>query len=140
MTEREEAQRQAFLVALREDPYDAATHAAFADWLYDHGLDDEAHVQAAWTVEKMREAEAFFTAYAASVYRDVAEVLWAADRFLETGYPVKHHGIHHIFKSAAQTVEFWGHYVVLTGRPVALAQRTTTPFDGCCQNDNSYGD
>ena len=48
----EEQERQAFLKALKEDPYDKASHDAFADWLFEHGEDDLAHYHSGWTKQK----------------------------------------------------------------------------------------
>jgi uncharacterized protein (TIGR02996 family) len=39
------SERDAFEQALRADHYDAVTRRVFADWLYEHGLDDEAAEQ-----------------------------------------------------------------------------------------------
>ena len=52
MTDREKAERQAFLDAIKDDPYDQATRLVFSDWLEEHGLDDEARVQREWTRER----------------------------------------------------------------------------------------
>ncbi len=47
-------ERQAFLDAIAADRYDQTTRLVFADWLNEHGLDDEAEVQRQWTPEKQR--------------------------------------------------------------------------------------
>lgn len=131
----EHPQGAAFLAALAEDRYDAVTRRVFADWLEENGYDDEAVVQREWTREKHEDAEAFMEEYAGDIYRSVEEVLEAATGFLETGSLTETHGVHHVHKSGELTGEFWEHFVVLTGRPVATDKRTDTPYEGCCQRD-----
>ena len=52
-------ERQCFLKALVENPYDEATHRAFADWLYERGEDGLAEYHATWTKETQEEIDAF---------------------------------------------------------------------------------
>lgn len=59
-----EEEKVAFLQAIKDDPYDATTRRVYADWLEDHGFDDEARVQREWTPEKHKEAEAFVARWA----------------------------------------------------------------------------
>lgn len=49
-------EKERFLQAIAEDRYDQSLRLVFADWLEEHGLDDEALVQRQWTREK-QEAE-----------------------------------------------------------------------------------
>ncbi len=43
--------REVFEKILDEDRYDEATHRAFADWLYEQGMDAEAEFHAKWTLK-----------------------------------------------------------------------------------------
>lgn len=49
----------AFEKAILDAPYDKASRMAFADWLYERGLDHEAEWQASWTPARQK-AEEFF--------------------------------------------------------------------------------
>lgn len=51
MTERRRQELQAFLDALKEDPYDAATHKVFADWLDENDSPERADQERTWTPE-----------------------------------------------------------------------------------------
>ncbi len=57
-------EREGFLKALEADRFDLASHRAYADWLYEKGEDDLAHVHASWTREK-QEAEDWLREFAA---------------------------------------------------------------------------
>lgn len=46
-----EPEKEAFLKAITADRYDQTTRWAFADWLEEHGYDDEAQEQRLWTRE-----------------------------------------------------------------------------------------
>lgn len=45
-------QYKAFQDALKKNPYDEATHLAFADFLEENGIDDEAEYHRIWTRDK----------------------------------------------------------------------------------------
>jgi uncharacterized protein (TIGR02996 family) len=49
-----QAEKQAFLVLVAQDKYNQSNRLIFADWLNEHGMDDEAEVQRAWTPEKQK--------------------------------------------------------------------------------------
>jgi uncharacterized protein (TIGR02996 family) len=130
--------REAFEGVIRENPYDAETRKVFADWLEENGLDDEAVVQRGWTRAKHEAAEAFMRRYADRLDVGVQDALAAAEKFLETGQLTGTHVAHYIDKEDEPAAEFWDHFVVLTGRPVAADKRTDTPIEGCCQFLSDY--
>jgi uncharacterized protein (TIGR02996 family) len=66
MNERETQEKAAFEAAIKADRYDQATRRVFADWLEEHGLDDEAAVQRAWTPRK-QQAEDYLRDFAAEL-------------------------------------------------------------------------
>lgn len=51
--------RQAFLDAIKENPYEPSNHYVYADWLEENGFDEDALLQREWTPERQREAELF---------------------------------------------------------------------------------
>lgn len=54
-------EEKAFRAALKDDWCDLATHRVFADWLEEHGRDDEARLHRQWTSEAHKEAEEFLS-------------------------------------------------------------------------------
>jgi uncharacterized protein (TIGR02996 family) len=128
----------AFRKALAEDPYDLATHLAFADWLDENDRPEEADLQRRWTALKQRESERWLKAFAEEVsscetilgdrvhpdgftYEDVIRT---GHNYLNEGDKV-HVGeqiqvnlniSNHLDEDEAKI--FWGHFEVVTGRPV----------------------
>jgi uncharacterized protein (TIGR02996 family) len=139
-------EKAAFEQAIAENPYDDVTRKVFADWLEEHGFDDEAVLQREWTVEKHKDAVAFMERYAdllsEAPYEDesdnrsyevtAAEVLAAAHGCLDgSGY-----GIGLGFDTPDEVWEyreaFWQHFMVLTGRPVPEGRRGDTFVSCAC--------
>jgi uncharacterized protein (TIGR02996 family) len=125
MSRREEEEKAAFEEALAENPYDEATHKVFADWLEEHGFDDEALLHREWTPEKMRAAESWLENFAV----ECAEVEWqpltydkliaAAHDYLDTGnWLCLSDDTPDIALSNEGMESFWQHFMVVTGRPV----------------------
>ena len=127
--------REQFVQALKENPYDAVTHAVYADWLMENGFDEEAEVQRRWTVEKQKAAEAFMLEYASELsgyddeerYRKVSvervmeeatEVLAGQQGYISVGSQTPEM----VWNKAK---EFWQHYSVLTGTPIEKGYRKT---------------
>lgn len=62
-----EVQRKAFLDALKEDPYDEASHRAYADWLDENGFDDESLIHREWSAERQRESEGWLKEFVGKI-------------------------------------------------------------------------
>lgn len=138
---RSKAEKAAFEAAIAEDPYDGVTRKVFADWLEEHGFDDESVIQRDWTVAKHRAAEEWLAMFAGECgdsydvdedeeeleggYTvDTEELIRAAHGYLNTG---------EWFCLGTMTPEiamsdddmelFWQHFMVVSGRPVPTEQR-----------------
>ena len=116
---REEQQLQAFLDAVAADPYDETNHKVFADWLEEHGMDDEAAVQRRWTADLMRAAERYVRGTASSFGVPYDTLLAKAALWLDTGETIHVDELH----AYDSDPEFWAHFEILTGRPVPLTRR-----------------
>jgi len=138
----------AFLSALKGEGWkDPLNHYAYADWLEEHGRDDESRVHREWTPEKQLEAEAFMKEYAAVLsgegrideddYR-YSEI--TVERLMEVATGVLMDGDDaswiclgfdtpdHVWQNRQQ---FWRHYSVLTGMPVAEGYDVTFVSCSC---------
>lgn len=60
----ESEMRRAFLEKIQEEPAEAIHRHVYADWLTDHGHDDESLVHREWTIEAYEEALAYLEKYA----------------------------------------------------------------------------
>jgi uncharacterized protein (TIGR02996 family) len=151
MIEREEQEKAAFEKAIAADRYDQATRRVLADWLEEHGLDDEAAVQRAWTPRK-QQAEDYLRDFAADLSghggvagdpdeRDQGsyggltyeELLRVAHGFLDGD---KNAGIY-FFETPTRVWEeqekFWEEFEIVTGRKVDDAHRgETLPVSCTC--------
>jgi uncharacterized protein (TIGR02996 family) len=125
---RKKDEKAAFEKAIEEDPYDGTTHKVFADWLEEHGFDDEALLQREWTPEKMRAAEKWMKEYAAACSEPdyyeltVEKLIDGAHRYLDTGAGLCI-GIDTPDVVYDSSEDFWVHFMVLTGRPVPSEKR-----------------
>ncbi len=114
-------ERQAFLDALAADPADAATHAAFADWLYGQGEDDLARLHADWTPAKYAEALAYIDSFAGECETSRARIIDVAEGYLDHGYGLT---VRFGTPDIAYDAEiFWRHFQTVTGRLVPEANR-----------------
>jgi len=111
-----------FLAAIKADRFDAATRKVFADWLEDHGEDDEAVIQREWTAENQRAAEQYLREYADECEITSGELIEAGHAYLDDGDCL---GIGTMTPDVAMgsQEEFWGHFMVVTGRPVPAGKR-----------------
>ena len=134
-----EREREAFLAALKEDRYDRTTHLVFADWLEDHGMDDEALVQRTWTRER-QEAEDWLRAFGdrhGISYEDVVGAGHSASRdgIAEWDYDAY---VQQDSESARDDMygggreKFWRHWQTLTGVSMSEEKRERTPFSCSC--------
>ncbi len=115
------SERQAFLDALAADPADAATHAAFADWLYEQGEDDLARLHADWTLAKYEEALAYIDDFAGECDTTGGHILYIANGYLNHG-----EGLTVPFNTpeiAYDAGVFWRYFQTVTGRLVPEANR-----------------
>ena len=113
---RAEDEKVAFEAAIAENPYDEVTRQVFADWLEEHGYDDEAMLQREWTREKQAAAEEFLDDYASQCDMSRDELLQIAGTYLAQGrgYTLGFDTPDIVWQSE----EFWEHYMVVTGQPV----------------------
>lgn len=124
-----ERQRQGFLKALLKDEDDAVTRAVYADWLEEHGEDDEAQRQRDWPAAKewlvsfARECgetniakESGGCNWHAITYQDVVKAGndWIDDRewFVQCDSEDARNMMHESRGS------YWRNWVVVTGRPL----------------------
>lgn len=114
-------EKAAFEEAIAENPYDETTRKVFADWLEEHGDDDEAILQREWTAEKHAAAEAFLDDYASQCDLSRDELLEIAQTYLAQGLG------HTLGFDTPDIVwrseDFWTHFMVVTCQPVPDEQR-----------------
>ncbi|MBY0228048.1 MAG: hypothetical protein K2W96_02090 [Gemmataceae bacterium] len=125
---------QAFKAAIEKDRYDEATRRAFADWLEEHGHDDEAVIQRAWTPARQREAEEWMARFVAGMNDPYADdypeeergpeldydgLIAAANAYLDSGeYLYFGYDTPSAAYEEGAMETFWQHFQTLTGRPV----------------------
>lgn len=66
--------RLRFEEAIAENPYDRATRLVYADWLEEHGHDDEALVQREWTKE-WQDAKGYLENLASKIKMEVPRLV-----------------------------------------------------------------
>jgi uncharacterized protein (TIGR02996 family) len=123
MNERETQEKAAFEKAIAADRYDQATRRVFADWLEEHGLDDEAAVQRSWTPRK-QQAEDYLRDFAAELSAFPDDVTY--ERLLEVahgvldGDPDAHVliGVDAPDRVWDEREKFWEEFEIVTGRKV----------------------
>ncbi len=131
--------REVFEQALMENVYDEPTHRAFADWLYEHGFDEEAEFHSKWTPrwqkaeDWMREvaSRGYSTCinYGASIYEE-AEQEWKPityEDLIQAGHDhINTKGWDYLIQQGAddlrdefinkeRTKEFWDNWSIITG-------------------------
>lgn len=145
-------EQQAFLDAIREDPADAATRYAYADWLDEHGFDDEAAFARRWTPERHAEAGAWLERFI-NVYADkydseddgplprptVGQLLDAARAYLKDGSKTCFHsgqgfGFCDAMATDYERQLFWKHYSTYDGVPVDADVMETGELFSCCRS------
>jgi uncharacterized protein (TIGR02996 family) len=135
MSKREEKEKAAFEEAIAENPYDEATRKVFADWLEDHGFDDEAVLQREWAPENMRAAEQWLKelADACSVGSEltVEDLIAAAHAYLDSGADLCL-SVDTPRVMLNHPEQFWGVFMVLTGRPVPSEERSAKFITCAC--------
>jgi uncharacterized protein (TIGR02996 family) len=77
------ADEQAFRNAMAAAPDDEAPHRVLADWLDEHGREEEAAYHRRWTVE-VRDAERWIAKFAEHAELDYDTVVRAAAKYAET--------------------------------------------------------
>ncbi len=110
-------QLAAFKKAIEDDKYDQTTRLVMADWLEEHGYDDEALVQRKWTRE-FQVAEDWLTSYGKEVDGlELAELIKAGHSFLDKSEP--HRIMEYAPRRASRDLEeFWIYFATYTGRTV----------------------
>ncbi len=144
-------EREAFVAAIKKDPYDQTTRLVFADWLEEHGEDDESLFQRNWTPEYQR-SENYLRGYAARInykeaygpyLRDDDEISEAEkkagdDYHTVVTYEQLLEGAAEYLEGAESSIylnfdtpdfiyeertEFWKHFMIVTGREVEIGQQ-----------------
>ena len=126
-----EKEKAVFLEAIKADRFDAATRKGFAAWLEDAGFDDEAVIQREWTAEKMRAAETYLAWYADECEIDIDELIRGAHEYLDNGDWLGI-GVDTPDTATGGQEEFWGHFMVVTGRPVPEDRREDSFISCAC--------
>lgn len=101
----------AFLAALRENPYDGELREVYADWLEEHGFDDEALEQREWTGERQKSVD-FLRGIARKCKMSYENLLKEVHHFLDHDY-WRHTGL---LTYGAIVYDFWNHFEKVTGR------------------------
>lgn len=125
--------RKAFEIALQADPYDAVTHAVFADWLDEQGEESAAAWQRAWTKER-QEGEDWLRAFADRVNVTFRQAVCAGSHFINYGQAFVQYG-----EDGAQDelldekalAEYWAAWSAYTGRDPG-GERRESPFACSC--------
>lgn len=113
-------EREAFERAISDNKYDEVARRIFADWLSEHGFDDEADLQYSWTPEKQR-SEDFITAFAKDCDFTYEEMMAAINKYLDTGHQL---GLPmNIPEQDPNLDELWKHVEVLTGKKIGGRQK-----------------
>lgn len=103
-----------FYKALIANPYDNHTRQVYADYLEEHGMDDEALTLRGWTEDKQW-AEDRIVQMAVECEITPQELLDAAENYLETGEWFRI-GTENPDWTYGSMDEFWGHFETLTGK------------------------
>ncbi len=151
-------EKESFELAIKKDRYDQETRLVYADWLEEHGEDDEALIQRKWTPEYQR-SEDYLRNYAARInykeaygpYRDDDEISEEEKREGDNYHTVVTYeqlleGAEEYLEGAESSIylnfdtpdfiyeereEFWKHFAVVTGRDVEEHERGTFFRCGC---------
>jgi uncharacterized protein (TIGR02996 family) len=105
--------REAFEKEIKADPYKLDNHLIFADWLSEHGHDEEAEIHRRWTLERYLEAENFLVGYAKELRISMEALIHGVESYLLGGEGV---GIDFSTPELVYDMdkEFWEHYGVFT--------------------------
>lgn len=112
-----EPEKIAFLKALKENKYDKTTRLVFADWLEDHGYDDEATLQREWT-EKYQKAEDWLVDMSTSVEIPYETIIQAGFTYRDSGEYFIQEGTESArnFMHAGDNRElYWNNWEIVTG-------------------------
>ena len=96
----------AFQKAIAENPYDRKTRLVFADWLEEHGLDDEAHEQRSWSKTK-QEAEDWLRNFAPEINMTYQELLLNGDQILTGNFCLYGDVIHEMEIGWPEFKKYW---------------------------------
>jgi uncharacterized protein (TIGR02996 family) len=131
-----EPERESFEATIKADRYDAATRRIYADWLEEHGYDDEAVVQRQWTKEK-QQAEDWLTEFAKGLETSEGlemsyeALLEAANDYIDRGYaytlPFETPDWNH-----EEVEAFWKNFEIATGRSVSGEKKEWLFFRCAC--------
>ena len=132
-----EPEKIAFLKALKENKYDKTTRLVFADWLEDHGYDDEATLQREWT-EKYQKAEDWLVNISTSVEIPYEDIIQAGFAYRDSRESFTIEGSDEIttFMYSGNNIElYWKNWEIVTGEiPVGEehSYKTESPFRCSC--------
>lgn len=136
-------EEKAFEDALREDPFDEASHRAYADWLLERDRPEEAEPHLRWTRHRAERAEGWLRAFVARVnddagiYGDARNVLTYEDllQALYEGEPFVFRGVNEPSLVHEEAERMWQEFEALTGRPASEASwrgHWSVPFTCAC--------
>lgn len=142
------SQRESFLEELKANPYDEATHRAYADWLDENGMDDESLIHREWSAGAQRESEEWLKDFtrrindAGSRYEDYQfygnnvityeQVLETARKTLEgdySGFCIPFDTPEFIYEDNG---EFWRHVAMVLWITIPEDKEPMTPFRCAC--------
>ena len=133
-----ELQRQGFLAAIKENPYDQTSRLVYADFLLEQDEPEESDWQRMWT-PKRQKAEEYFVQFGKNATEgegpDITldQVLRAVKNWLETGEEAILSGLGFGITNAwndEMEKEFWMHYQNYTGDVLDVGDNAC-PFT-CC--------
>lgn len=107
----------AFRQRLIDDPYDQATRLVFADFLEEHGREEEASIQREWTPESHRKATEIIHELAWGTGMTLSGAIEAMTESLDTGLGIEL-GIDGDLPDICYDDRIWEAYSILTGRTV----------------------
>lgn len=136
MNEQQKKMRDGFLEAIRLSPEDPLNHYAYADWLEEHGFnDDEAKIHREWTLKKYQEANEFMEVFAMEAEESVDFIMKSAMGKVESkeNYYDVELSLHYTPQFLIDNNDkFWECFMTLTGIPVPAEKIKETFFSGCC--------
>lgn len=124
-------EERAFVMALKEDPYDTVARAIYADWLDDHDQPELADQHRQWT-EKKQQAEDWLRSFSKmadiSYSNCVAAGFMSEDRgdiFVQMGSE----SARDLIAYEEQLRKYWDNWEIVTGRKATNRER---PFSCSC--------
>lgn len=130
----EQAERDAFLAKIADNPLDLTSRKVFADWLDEHDEPEAADLQRSMTVEDYESARGLIESMAGGAEMDADELIEVAAAFLRGDDPREYCTGEYQYGGLIeeQTEEFWRAFAIVTGTPVRPDTDSPVWFSCAC--------